>query len=351
MSDIGHCSNPGCEIASGGNCLEGFKNLDECPHHSTDADPDVEISQKTLDPNQVEIESIPDRTDIRLSTDILSSGNSLDGIDANPLTRERNSTLVVLAGMVDSGKTTVLAELFDRFRKAPFAGYSFAGSQTLMGFEQVCHLSKAVSQASAAGTKRTNISEDKLLHMDLLEEEGGHRHRLLMSDLSGEKFEDATKSSEDLRRLPFMERADHFVLFVDAEVLKDPRTRQTLANQALVLMRACTENKTLSPATLVTIALSKVDQWKSYADDVFYVNLMSSLQERVDSYFDHPANLISLASRPEPPQEQSGLDTMLRLWLKASPQCAPVIHRPIVERSTVSRQIDQFAFVGGPHSE
>jgi ATPase subunit of ABC transporter with duplicated ATPase domains len=69
----------------------------------------------------------------------LYSGEELSLKDVNLVTHKYLYKLILIIGDTDSGKTTLLATLYDLFQIAPFKDYLFAGSLTQIGFETRCH--------------------------------------------------------------------------------------------------------------------------------------------------------------------------------------------------------------------
>lgn len=68
-------------------------------------------------------------------------GEALGSPGANRVAAQSRATVVVLLGNAGSGKTTVLAALYERFGLGPLNGHWFLGSRTLHGFEKRCHRS------------------------------------------------------------------------------------------------------------------------------------------------------------------------------------------------------------------
>src|SRR4051812_32115915 len=56
---------------------------------------------------------------------------ALDNPEANELASQRRPTVLVLAGGVESGKTSIYAAIYERLNRGPFAGRLFAGSLTI----------------------------------------------------------------------------------------------------------------------------------------------------------------------------------------------------------------------------
>src|SRR6266478_9212034 len=72
----------------------------------------------------------------------LPTGKELDNLEAANLQVARPVRLVVVAGPIESGKTTLIASLYELFQWSRVSDYLFAGSNTLAGFEQKCYLSR-----------------------------------------------------------------------------------------------------------------------------------------------------------------------------------------------------------------
>lgn len=341
---MGTCTAAGCQVGEGGSCLEGFQTLTECPNYlqtspnaaDLTSEEDVAPEAEPIAPSDDEAAEAP------LS---LSSGSALTAQEAHQLTGECLAKIVVLMGMVKSGKTTVLAELYERFCSGPFAGHLFAGSKTIIGFEQICHLSRAASQRALEDTERTKRgTENNLLHLDLVAQDGQRRQRLLISDLSGEVFEAATNTADQVPAIPYLPRADHVVLFADAEKLSDNAQRQYLLNQLLVLIRACIEGRRICDTCTVTIAISRHDLLPADVDRPFFDFLEARLRERTEEYFTAPMRILNLAARPTHGAAY-GLTELLAVWLEEPKAISlpEIVHRG----AEAEREIDKFAHKGG----
>lgn len=106
----------------------------------------------------------------------LSGGGVLSAADADAVTLRSRTQLVVLAGAEGSGKTTVLASIYERLNRGPFAGVQFAGSRSLLGFEEICHLNRLASGGAQPDTQRTIPAEEaSYYHLALKGTEDGAR--------------------------------------------------------------------------------------------------------------------------------------------------------------------------------
>lgn len=190
----------------------------------------------------------------------LYDGDELTPDTAGVVTRASLSRVVVLAGQSESGKTTLLATLYEKFCSGPFAGFRFAGSRTLWGLERRCHSWRVASGRVKGSSERTPLSQDQLmLHISLQRESDGSFVGLLITDLSGESFKAATEASEDCRALTMVRRADHFVLCLDGEKLLDGAARHQVITDGHSILRSFLEAKMLGLFSTVTVLFTKTD--------------------------------------------------------------------------------------------
>ena len=343
MAGRDNCSAEGCQVPSGGACIEGFDELTQCPNYSTVALSSGEIGEVGVSPITEESGDLQEGT--KQPPIQLFTGNALAVNEAHGLTGERISTVVVLMGLVKSGKTTLLAELYERFCKGAFAGYLFSGSRTIMGFEQICYLSRAVSEGRAEDTDRTKRGIARtLLHLDLVEEASQCHKRLLISDLSGELFEEATLSSDNLQAIPYLRRADYVVVFADAEKLGKISERHLLLNQLLVLLRCCIEEEIIRPSSRLALVVSRHDLLPSDMDLSFFNSLRQRVTQRTADYFNEPVQFFDLAARPKSgPEDGYGIAELLASWLQSSPVREPRMPDLACSLENVQREIDKYA--------
>src|SRR5687767_14635843 len=105
--------------------------------------------------------------DLRL---LLPDGEALTAQRATAITAAAPTRVVILAGAEDSGKTTLLTSLYEKFLQGRFADHLFAGSATLPAYEQRCHRARIQSGAVDPDTERTKGLDVRLLHLKLRHE-------------------------------------------------------------------------------------------------------------------------------------------------------------------------------------
>jgi hypothetical protein len=275
----------------------------------------------------IEAESEPYQAD---ATEAYPSGEALTSVEALAVTRAAPTRVIVVAGPHESGKTTLVASLYERFHSGPFAGYFFAGSRTLVGFERRCHLSRRASGRETPDTERTSqAASDVLLHLTVRAEPGGSRSDLLFTDIYGEAFRQAADSTDEAEQLSVLRRADHVALLLDGAKLASLTQRQEPFSQADALLASCLEVGVLGPESQVQVLVTKSDRLRSgprsEANVAFVAARWAWLEGR---YRDRFASLeqFEVAARPEAPSllgTAHGLDNIFPLWVSRPRPASP----------------------------
>lgn len=192
----------------------------------------------------------------------LFPGTELSATDAEAVTLRSRTHLVVFAGAAGSGKTTVIASIYEHLCKGPFSGFRFAASRTLLGFEQICHLNRIASGGLSPDTLRT-IPADEATYFHLAlrgADAGALRQHVLLSAISGELFRWAKNSREDCQRLTFLHRANTIVILVDGAQLSDPRFRTKAQSEASSLLDSFLDAQMIGEGCHVEFVFSKLDR-------------------------------------------------------------------------------------------
>jgi hypothetical protein len=242
------CKQPGCPIVATGKCLEGFDPPTKCPNYLAEG---VATAPTPATPGQAAarvLEGIE-----------LPAGTAFDPGSAYEVTREGIARVVILAGAERSGKTTLLASLYELFQEGPVGRFSFAGSQTLPALELRCHEARAASGRTVADTERTKPAEGfRFLHLALLDTSAGARRNLLLGDMSGELYDSLRDSHDECRKYEFLRRADHFVAMLNAAKLSEGHHAEAYAH-ARGLVRALLDADVLRRHSHVTLLTTKWD--------------------------------------------------------------------------------------------
>jgi len=338
------CAEDGCAVATDGVCQEGL-DLDDCPHHSWVPTPDPS------EPEPAEEKEIPPEGDDHL----LFSGDRIPMADIHRITCSVDARMIALIGEAKTGKTTLLAEIHEQFLKGPFAGYIFAGSETLPAFEECCFLARQESGKRVPDTGRTPFADGiRFLHLVVRPEDlSGPLEHLVLADVSGELYKRARfdeQAALDLR--PLLMRSEGVSLLLDGERLADLDTRQLVCSNALALLDALVEVNALGQHSSVDILLSKWDCLVEVEEATPSIEAMKEkLAKRFEAEF-ATLEVRELAARPEIDSEVPagyGMDDVFRGWLQPRDSAKSEVVAP--PRSLSERSFSLFRLtVEGPHA-
>ncbi|MCH8823488.1 MAG: hypothetical protein IH984_08285 [Planctomycetes bacterium] len=254
----------------------------------------------------------------------LHRGESLLTKEATEFASGLQANRVVIGGRSDSGKTTLIASIYERFNHGTFAGYLFAGSDTLIGFERICHHSRLVSNRLEPKTERTaRAVSHRFLHLRVCKENKGHTHRdLLLSDVSGEEFQAAINSEEDARALSLIRFADHFVVLSDGARLADVSRRQEERRFVKLLILSLIQIEYLDKSSFVDILFTKDDVIERTGDACkdFIKMIEGEIRDSFEKLLGR-LRFFSIAARDEKYKRDiaDGVDGVLPSWIEDSP--------------------------------
>lgn len=280
----------------------------------------------------------------------LPHGEAMTLSETYRITASKGANLIILAGEVGSGKTTLLSSLFHLYQKGPYAGYLFAGSETLIGFEQICHPARTSSENIIPDTHRTLRGNTKsFLHVSLRDKKLESSSReLLIADLSGEDFTDASNSVEDAKRLMFINRADHFVLLIDGDKISKSTIRLSTKSKAMMLLRTLSDSGILAGNSSVDIIISKWDVVNlRLQEDPTHQEFIDKLNKDInDKYRERFAEIrfFNIAARPSVTSADIplgyGLEEVLPSWIE---NCKKANGREYVLNHQNASEFNRFA--------
>lgn len=256
----------------------------------------------------------------------LPSGNELDALAAAELQGAQLVRLIVVAGPVGAGKTTLITTLHDLFQTGKIGDHAFAWSRTLPAFERRCHLSRIASERSVADTERTKFGEVRYLHIQISGPElRDHLLDLLFTDVSGESFELARDSIAECQRLHFLKMADHFLLLIDCEKIIDRKKRSQVIHDAMMLLRSCLDSGMLSASCFVNVLWTKYD-FVAAAENGGHASFLEKATEEFQKLFGSRVGRLSFRKVAARPADVDGLEfgyglpELLQEWATESPR-------------------------------
>jgi len=256
----------------------------------------------------------------------LPSGNELDDHAGAKLQAAQLVRLIVVAGPVGAGKTTLITTLHDLFQAGKISGYAFAWSRTLPAFERRCHSSRIASERAVPDTERTPFGEVRYLHIQISGPELSESLLdLLFTDVSGESFELARDSISECQQLAFLKMADHFLLLMDCEKIIDPKKRNLVIHDAAMLLRSCLDSGMLSSSCFVNVLWTKYD-FVAAAGNGEHATFLERATEELQKQFGSRVGRLSFRKVAARPADVDGLEfghgvpELLREWATESPR-------------------------------
>lgn len=276
------CGKSGCEVAKTSVCAEGHEPLKACPSYALDiAENLLEVKQEVVD------ESLENKI-IEYSTP-LSTGETLSLEELNEFHRWRPISQISIVGDRDSGKTTLINSIYDQFLRGPFAGYIFAGSQTLVAFEKEIHPSRIESGGKRAATAHTSLAEGlKFFHMAAIHKDRLEvRIDLMFSDRAGEMYRRARDDSANVEELSEITHSERVVLLLDGDRVANAIERQGAIQSVRKMLRAFIDSDALGLTSVVQIVTTKIDRLYEHAEEHLIKVQLEKFQQNLINDFAH----------------------------------------------------------------
>lgn len=336
------CSNADCNLAADGKCVEGYE-ISECPHIGQLSINDIAEADDTAAAGEVAVSQPPE---LPLA---LSPGEALNRQDASKLQGRRISRSIGVIGPHDSGKTSLIAGIFDLLQEGPLSGISFAGSWSLVGFERICHLARAVSKRVEPHTPRTTVGADAtFFHLDLNRDDSGIIS-LFVGDRSGEDYLGANDEIALADQFFEIRRADCVTLLVNGAHLADSARRHEVKATAPQIIDALVEAGAIRAGTRMAIVLTKKDAVVAspQADRVTqdFEALVAAIGNAHGTHFEEVKPFVVAASPKDCDKvaRGEGVRDLLQFWLQPS-IVRPVV--PVAPSEQFERMIDNLSGTG-----
>ncbi|WP_099207059.1 TRAFAC clade GTPase domain-containing protein [Xanthomonas citri] len=302
------CANRECRVAQGGKCVEGHDDLAKCPYYGKEPE---EVDQDEGDLDQEGADSFDGV--------LLPGALPLDSGRADRVLALLPSLMIGVIGVHDSGKTSVIAGLFDLFQLGPIGEISFAGSSTLHGLEIICHDARVASERDEPHSERTKRGEVRFYHLDVLR--NGLLKSLLIADRSGEEYEEVADLTANATSMFELRRADVITVLVDGRRLASPRDRADVMGAIPLIIQGMVENGAFSRKPNLAIVLTKGDvvQASPRKEQVQrdFRAIIDGIQDAFAAHFGEIGSFTTSASPKDTNVVRGdGLVEMLEFWMK-----------------------------------
>jgi hypothetical protein len=179
--------------------------------------------------------------------------------EADELLRWRNASIIAIVGERNGGKTTLIAELYERFLRGPFAETLFTHSLSLLGLERKTFQSRAESGAESPDTPRTSKQDGLGFFHLAVSNDQAQRTDLLISERAGETYRDVRDRPAEALDLIEVRKAKTIVFILDGERVADPLRRAEAIASVRHLARAFTDSNAIASHCEVQLVTTKMD--------------------------------------------------------------------------------------------
>jgi hypothetical protein len=254
MPELHQCTKQGCTVLVDGKCINSLA-LNDCDDYR------AAILQADGGPTgAVETTPLESLGASNLSADhLFPSGSELPLSQIPSITQAHQTAVVMVAGQHNSGKSTLILSIYDKFRKSVFEEYSFAGSETIYAFEDQLYASRIESENLNPQTDHTPSSEEPFFHHLALVKDAAARRDLLLSNLHGEQCRAATDSNQSAKFFACVSTVDQFVILLDGDKLVDVTKRNLERKFCVDLLDRLLSLEYLHRRSNVQIIFSKWD--------------------------------------------------------------------------------------------
>lgn len=217
----------------------------------------------------------------------LPGGQTLSAEDLYPIFAAEKSSLCVLVGDVGSGKTALLTCIYHAVLAGMYQKkYLFAGSHTLLAFEERAYSTRVASMRVQPDVGRTpKGSINKYLHLRFERCDSGEVINLLATDFSGEDYNEIHADvNAAWERFPVARAANCFVYLLDGERLQKRKNRDGELLRMEHLLRTFSDGGLLKHNASILIAVSKYDLIEATKDDSFQPfahNIVARVEKKI----------------------------------------------------------------------
>lgn len=248
------CQNKECRVSETGKCVEGFA-LDKCPH--------ISRSTPAIEPTSAPASEDTPEGESSVEVVSLSRGECLPVAQASEVLRSGEARVLAIIGPTSSGKTSLIASIYETFLRPPVGDFQFARSRTLFAFERACHDARAASRRPEPQTEHTPHTPlpggVSFYHLGLRKRTGSRVLDLVLADRTGEDYRSAANDPSVSSGFPEVKRADSLTLLVDGERLLDHGARHNVRSEVEMILQGLVDADVTSTSQRVSLVLTKLD--------------------------------------------------------------------------------------------
>jgi hypothetical protein len=309
MAEGARCSVEDCPILRNGICAIGHELVENCPNYQLG----------DAEPVQPADESSGDFEEETLQVAIANS-DAMDAREGNGLGAAYPLIRVALVGDQRVGKTTLITSLFGAFASGEGGDLIFVESRTMVGFAKRRFLALLSSGQEHPATPRTSREADaELFHLAVSVDQ--REQHLLISDRSGEAYDDATSSTERLAEFWEFRGVDRIVFMLDGPRAIRLDTKSLYRRRFKQMMHALLDNMDIPQTVAIEVLVTKLDVIKADSDAEDQLASLGIFENEIVREMEGRGVTTAsfrVAARPSalPAMQELGLVSTLKRWLQ-----------------------------------
>ncbi len=244
------------------------------------------------------------------------NGDAFSNTEINTYLAEDFSNVIVLGGLPNNGKTTLISCIYDKFiQYGEFQNFEFVNTKTIIGFEKRSYLARLAS-GQQPNTRRTHRDENPFLHLTLNHRDKDSIKRLILVDTSGEVFEDFRKNSSNITNFKAITRANHFSYIFDISLFDDTTKKHSAKSAMKTIFRGIQDMNMFPPNIKIELIFTKWDKIKEENRPAAEKYIKSIIEELKLIIVDKPIDYFKINSLSD--SELFELPELFQHWLQTS---------------------------------
>lgn len=237
-----------------------------------------------------------------------------------PISSSLPTKLILVLGPVGAGKTTLISRIFDQFHDGPIGHWKFAGSETIVGYENILRSYRSENVNSTPAVERTSSKLDPDLFHINLKKNNEEVKAALIANLSGELFNSLIQESNTIEDMVYFKRAGHISIMLDGGKLINKAGRASELRNAYLFLERLVSAKHISDNAIISVLIAKEDVFRAvektnagFVDETIKKikdDIISPLKKMGVSVLDNPIKVVS-----QPLERRLGFNEVLDAWL------------------------------------
>lgn len=291
--------------------MEGFDELASCSHYGRPL--------LIVEATKPEAHKPTSQPGIRLP-----GAEAMPAAAAQAVLRDRLCNVIALVGPHESGKTSLIAGIYDLLQEDKVGDYAFAGSSTLHAFERACHDARTASKRDDPHMERTDRGPATYFHLDLADVSREGKQTALFANRDGEAYMDTQANPDLAEGYPELRRCDTLTVLADGMKLLDDSERHQVLNDVCLTIRAFEEAGQTRRWQQLAIVLTKIDAVRKAENKVnserairHFERIVADVRQEFGQRFvDIQAFQVSASPKGDVGERGEGMADLLAYWMQ-----------------------------------